>query len=77
MSEGLSVKKNITMIHRYKKYMPRKSDFQCQQCYATSETDLPITVSRNVYHLTCRKDELDLQKAGLHKQPISGEALLC
>lgn len=62
--------KNIMMIHRYMKYMPRKSDFHCQQCSAASETDLHITESKNMYHLRCRKGELVLQKAGLHKQPI-------
>lgn len=39
--------KAITMIHRYKKYMPRKSDFHLQQCCAASETDLHITVKEH------------------------------
>lgn len=40
----------------------------CQQLYAASETDLHTTVSRNTYHLRCRRRELVLQKAAAHKQ---------
>lgn len=40
----------------------------CQKCSAASETDLHVTVSRNIHHLRCRRNEFALQKEAAHKQ---------